>query len=82
MEGDGSSSNSREFKNLVDSLEDMGKCGDLKGKEVFIFTDSTTSEHIARKGSSTSPILFGLVVKLYEIEMSFQCSIKLVHVAE
>ena len=44
VEGDGSSSNYREFKNLVDSLEDMGKCGDLKGKEVFIFTDNTTSE--------------------------------------
>ena len=81
VEGKGTSSNYREFRNLVDSLEVMGKCGELKGKEIFLFTDNSTTEHIARKGSSTSPILFDLVVRLYLLEMKFQCSVRCTHVA-
>ena len=64
VEGDGTSSNYREFKKLIDSLEVMGNCGDLKGKEIFLFIDKTTTEHMARKGSFSSPLLFELVVRL------------------
>ena len=81
VEGEGTSSNYREFRNLVDSLEVMGRCGDLKGKEIFLFTDNTTTEHIARKGSSSSPTLFELVVRLYLLELKFQCSIRCTHVS-
>eukprot|EP00957_Ditylum_brightwellii_P120395 9185968-Ditylum_brightwellii.AAC.1 len=34
------SSNWHELRNLVDSLEDEGKAGHLKGIEVFLFTNS------------------------------------------
>ena len=42
---------SESLKNLIDSLELMGNYGDLKGKDIFLLTDNTTTEHIARKGS-------------------------------
>ena len=76
-----SSSNYRELRNLIDSLEVMGSCGDLTGRELFFFTDNSTAEHIARKGSSTSPILFQLVVRLYKMGMKFKCDIKFIHVS-
>jgi hypothetical protein len=79
--GEDTSSNLREFHNLVDSVERMGKAGDLRGKEVFVFTDNSTAEAIAHKGSSSSPILFDLVVRLYKLSMSYECSLQFVHVA-
>jgi len=41
---DDGSSNLREFTNLADTLEEMGRQGDLKNMEVFLFTDNSTSE--------------------------------------
>ena len=41
---DDGSSNLREFTNLADTLEEMGRQGDLKNTEVFLFTDNSTSE--------------------------------------
>ncbi len=78
-EGIGTSSNYREFRNLVETLEGMGD--DLKGKEVFLFTDNSVSEAVSFKGSSSSEALFHLVVRLYKLEMTHMCKIELVHVA-
>ena len=46
-----------------------------------MFTDNQVSESIAHKGSSTSPLLFELIVRLYKLPMRFLCNVKLVHVA-
>jgi hypothetical protein len=79
-EGDGTSSNYREFRNLVETLEVMGDS--LKGKEVFLFTNnSVPSEAVSFKGSSNSEALFHLVVRLYKLEMTHMCKIELVRVA-
>ncbi len=43
IEGTDTSSNYRELRNLVDTLETMGWDGDLSGKEVFVFTDNMVS---------------------------------------
>lgn len=43
-EGDDTSSNFRKLRNLVDTLDELGSLGELKGAEVFIFTDNTTAE--------------------------------------
>ena len=42
----------------MDSIERMGQAGDLVGKEIFVFTDNSTAEAIAHKGSSSSAKLF------------------------
>ena len=81
MEGTDTSSNYRELRNLVDTLEMMGRDGDLAGKEVFVFTDNMVSEAVSAKGSSKSKLLFDLVVRLYTLEMRYRCNIQLVHVA-
>jgi len=77
MEGDGSSSNYRELRNLVETLE---RLGELVGREVFLFTDNSVSESIAAKGSSKSPKLYDLVVRLYRLEMMYLCKLEIVHV--
>ena len=63
-------------------LERGGLDGELKGKEIFVFTDNSTVESIAAKGSSTSPLLFELVTRLYKLTMKFMCSVSIIHVAD
>ena len=65
----------------METLERSGVDGELKGKEIFVFTDNLTAESIAAKGSSTSPLLFELVTRLYKLSMKFLCSVNIVHVA-
>ena len=79
--GEDTSSNYRELRNLVETLESNGEKEILKGKEIFLFTDNTTAENIAQKGSSTSPLLFELIVRLYKLPMKYHCSIQVIHVA-
>ena len=78
-EGDGSSSNYRELRNLIETLERLGELGELIGREVFLFTDNSVSESIAAKGSSSSPKLYDLVVRLYRLEMKYLCKLEIVH---
>ena len=58
------SSNWREFTNIVESLEDEARSGHLSHSEVFMFTDNSTVESCAIKGTSTSIKLLCLVVRL------------------
>lgn len=79
--GEGSSSNYRELRNLVDSLEEMGKRGELVGVEVFLFTDNSTAEAAFNRGSSSSPLLFELVKRAKLLEMCHRSRIHVIHVA-
>lgn len=74
-EGDNSSSNYREFRNLIETLERLGELGQLAGREVILFTDNSVSESIASKGSLSSPKLYHLVVRLYRLEIKFLCKL-------
>ena len=58
LNSDKTTSNYRELRNLVETLERSGVDGELRGKEIFVFTDNSTAESIAAKGSSSSPLLF------------------------
>ena len=60
-EEDPESSNWKEFTNIVESLEEEAELGHLVDSEVFMFTDNSTVEACAAKGSSSSPKLLGLV---------------------
>ena len=75
------SSNYRKLRNLIETLENNGEKGILKGKENFLSTDNSTAESIAQKGSSTSKLLFELIVRLYKLPMKYHCSVQLIHVA-
>ena len=81
MSADECSSNYRELRNLVESLEKSGSAGELEGKEIFVFMDNSTAEAVIHKGSSSSPLLYELVVRLYKLSSSFLCSVQVIHVA-
>ena len=63
-EEDDQSSNWKEFTNVVESLEEEAKLGNLNNSEVFMFTDNSTVEACAVRGSSSSPKLFDLILRL------------------
>ena len=65
----GRSSNYRELKNLVESLESMCNKEELGGNELFFFTDNSTTERAYYKGTSTNPDLPNLVFRLRWLEM-------------
>ena len=75
------SSNLRELSNLVDTLFEMSKDGGLRGTEVFLFTDNSTSEAAFYNGSSSSEKLFELVLKIRLLEMEEGARIHLCHVS-
>ena len=75
------SSNYRELKNLTETLEVMATDGALRGTELFLFTDNSTAESAFDKGSSSSRLLFELVLKLRNLEMNEACKIHLSHVS-
>jgi hypothetical protein len=75
------SSNLRELKNLVDTLEEMSKRGELTGCEIFLFTDNSTAEAAFFNGSSKSQKLFDLVLQVRKLEMDMCTKIHLCHVA-
>ena len=56
------SSNYRELRNLVETVEEEAAEEYLEGGELWIFTDNLTAESCVHKGGSTSAILHELVV--------------------
>jgi hypothetical protein len=77
----GKSSNYRELRNVVESLESMRKEDKLGGTEIYFFTDNSTAEAAFFKGSSTSVLLHNLVTRLRGLEMNSGCKVVLCHVA-
>ena len=62
------SSNYKEFKNLVDVVEEEAQAGRLSNCEFFLCTDSATAESCYYKGSSKSPLLHELVTGVWAPE--------------
>jgi hypothetical protein len=54
--------NWRELTNLVETLELEAKEGRLQGCEIFVFTDNATAEGGFFRGTSSSQLLFNLVL--------------------
>ena len=75
------SSNYRELKNLLETLQKLDEEGDLNGSEIYLFTDNSTSENTYYKGSSKSKLLHGMVGQLRALELSAGCRIDIIHVA-
>ena len=75
------SSNWKEFTNIVESLEEEAKLGQLDNSEVFMFTDNSTVEACSVKGSSTSPKLLSLIIRLRSMSTRFGIKIHVFHVA-
>ena len=63
------SSNFRQFENVVLTLEKEGEDGGMKDSLVLLFTDNSTVEAALYKGNSSSPKLFGLVLRIKKLEL-------------
>ena len=77
----GQSSNWKEFCNIVSSLEDEAKEGNLCNSEVFMLTDNSTVESCCVRGTSSSPKLLSLVVQLRSLITRFGVKISVFHVS-
>jgi hypothetical protein len=75
------SSNYRELKNLVDSLRRFATDRDLRGVEIFLFTDNSTAEAAFWKGNSSSRKLFELVLELKRLEYDLGLILHVIHVS-
>lgn len=75
------SSNWKEFTNIVESLEDEARSGNLEASEVYMFTDNSTVESCASRGSSSSPKLLDLVIRLQGLMTKNDVRIHIFHVA-
>ena len=76
------SSNFRELYNLVLRLERLVQDGKLpEGTEVFMFTDNSTAESAFYKGTSSSRLLFELVLRTKQLEMNGHIFVRVIWVA-
>jgi hypothetical protein len=75
------SSNLKELKNLVDTVEEEAKAGWLQNCEFFLFTDNSTAESCFYRGSSKSRHLHALVLALRTLEMAHGMTIHVIHVS-
>ena len=75
------SSNYRELRNLVESLEDFLIKNDLRGLEMFLFTDNMVAESAFWKSNSSSPGLMDLIIRLRLLERDRGLILHVVHVS-
>ena len=69
------------MNNLVETIEEEAAGGHLSQAELWIFTDNSTAESCFYKGSSTSPLLHELILRLKRAEMEYGFSLHFVHIA-
>ena len=62
-------------------IEDLSCSDSLHNVELFIFTDSTTSEAGCYRGTSANAKLFSLVLRLRRVEMKGTTQINVIYVA-
>jgi hypothetical protein len=75
------SSNWRELSNLVLYLCNLAIEEDLRGYEIFMFTDNSTAEAAFWKGTSVSPRLFEPVLQLKRLEIDHDLILHVVHIS-
>ena len=65
---------------MVESLEEEARDGNLGDAEVFMFTDNSTVKACAQKGSSSSPKLLSLIVRLKAMATRYNVRVNVFHV--
>ena len=75
------SSKWKEFANMVESLEEEAEIGNLEHAEVFMFTDNSTVESCSFRGTSSSPKLLSLIIRLKAMAVRHELKLHVFHVA-
>jgi hypothetical protein len=80
-QGPGESSNWRELRNLIDTLEEEASIGRLTGKEVWLATDNSTAAYAYYKGSSSSALLHEMITELRLMTLRYNFVLHIYHIA-
>ena len=80
-QGEGTSSNYREFRNLVETLEGIGSKKGLDRREVFLCTYNMFYDTISEAGSYRAETLYDLAVQLHFFCMRYRCQVIFIHVS-
>ena len=75
------SSNYREFRNLLETIKDAAREGQLTGAEVWMFTDNQVAERCFYRGSAKDAMLFAMVLDLRTLTIEEGFILHVVHVA-
>jgi hypothetical protein len=75
------SSNYRELRNLVETVEEEAMAGYLTRGELWLFTDNSTAKGCFFRGGSSSKLLHELVLRLRTTELEYDLTLHVVHVA-
>ena len=75
------SSNWKELTNLARWIRRLVERHNLRGCEIFLFTDNLVAEFAFWKGNSSSLKLFEIVLALRQLEMTYSLTIHVVHVS-
>ena len=75
------SSNYKELKNLVDTIGEEAKEGQLGDYELFIFTCNSTAEGCFYREKLKSIHLHALVLDLRTLEMTYDMTIHVIHIS-
>ena len=65
----------------METLENLASEKSLRGKEIWMFTDNSTCKGAFYKGTSTSQLLFDLVLRLRVLALHSGFKLHLVHVS-
>ncbi len=76
-----SSSNYRELRNLVETVEEEAGAEHLTHSELWIFSNNSTAKSCFFRGGLSSKLLHKLVLQLCKVEMSHKFILHMVHVA-
>ena len=76
------SSNYRDLFNLVLAInKEAYKMGALNNSELCMFTNNTMAEAAFYKGTSSSQVLFDLVLQLRKVQMDGKISMHMIHIS-
>ena len=55
--------------------------GELKGMELFVFTDNLVFESVLYKGTSKTPLMFELILRLHQVHMRAELTLHVIHIS-
>ena len=74
------SSNFREFNNFVLKLEREATNDNLNGAELFLFTNNAVTESAFNNGTSSSKLLFDLILRIKVVQIKHGTRIHVIHI--
>jgi hypothetical protein len=69
------------LRTVVNEVASLIQAEHLVGLEIFLFTDNIVAECAFYRGTSSNPLLFELILRLKQLELSHSLQLHVVHIA-